>query len=169
MLTASGAFVAFAWTLELTRARFPRWNAQLMKILGPIAHPHEWRRVNSSTWYGTGLLTVAVLCARPACAVGVAVLALGDPIAGFVGRRWGRVRVRHGRTLEGSLAFVVAGTLAAVGALAVFRPETLSMMLAQALVGALAGAVAEVVSTRMDDNFTIPVAAALAASAMGVR
>lgn len=169
LVMAAGGFMAFAWTLEFTRARSPAWNNVLMKILGPIAHPHERTRVNSSTWYATALFVIAVVFPRPACAVGVAVLALADPAAGYIGRRWGRTPIRHGRSLEGSVAFVVAGTFAAVLALTVFHPGPWSTVLGQAIAAAIAGAVVEIVSTRLDDNLTIPIAACTAAVLAGLR
>src|SRR5581483_4565863 len=113
VVLAAGAFALLAWTLETTRAFMPRWNAVLMRLLGAIAHPHERSRVNSSTWYATVLVVIATVCSRPACAVGVAVLAFADPAAGYAGRRWGRTRIRHGRSLEGTLTFVAVGTIAA--------------------------------------------------------
>ncbi len=168
-IAASGAFAALAWTLEISRARSARVNAVLMRVLAPIAHPHEWTRVNSSTWYCTALFTLAIVCARPACVAGVAVLALADPAAGFVGRRWGRTRIRHGRSLEGSLAFVVAGTVAAALALTLFERVPVGTAVLQAAAAALAGALAEIVSSKLDDNLTIPLAAGAAATLFGLR
>lgn len=152
-----------AWTAELSRRRSPRINAMLMRALGPIAHPHEHRRVNSATWYTTALAVLSLFEAPLPAAIGLAVLGFGDPAAALIGRRFGRIAIRHGRTLEGTLAFVIAGFVAALLALLVFAPGlALGAMLGLAAAGAVAGALAELLSLRIDDNLSIPLVAAAA-------
>ena len=118
LAAASGAFVLFAWTCEFARRRSPAVNDRLMRFFGPVAHPQERYRVNSSTWYVTALLLLALLAPTSAAELGVVVLAIADPVAGLIGRRFGRTRLRAGRSLEGTLAFFTAGTLAALAVLA---------------------------------------------------
>ena len=139
-----------------------------MKAFGPVAHAHEHTQVNSSTWYVTALLLLALFAPRLSAEIALVVLGFADPLAGIVGRRFGRTRIRAGRSLEGSLAFVAAGTLAGLGAAAIFHALPFGSMLVLAAVGAVVGAVAEVVSTRLDDNFSIPVTAALGVTLAGV-
>jgi dolichol kinase len=91
LIAVASVFFAAAWTMEAARRRSPEVNERLMRFFGPVAHPHERHRVNSSTWYVTALILLS-------------------------------------------------------------------------LVGAVAGALAELSSTRLDDNFTIPLAAAAAAA-----
>ena len=96
-----------------------------------------------------------------------ALLALADPAASFIGRRWGRTKLIHGRTLQGSMMFVVVGSIAAFAALAIFHGEfglgTAALMAASA---GVAGALAELGSGRLDDNLSIPVISAAAAWAV---
>ncbi len=153
-----------AWSMEAARRRSPAANEVLMRFFSAIAHPQERHRVNSSTWYVTALLILASFFPLRAAELGVVVLGLADPAAGFIGRRFGRTRLRTGRSLEGTLAFVVAGTFAALAALFAFHELPWSSRITLALVGAVAGAVAELVSTRADDNFTIPLTVAVAAT-----
>lgn len=167
MIAIAGGFFVYAWTMELVRRYSPKLNERLMRFYGPIAHPHEWTRVNSATWYCTALLGLALTGSLEICTVAVLVLGAGDPLAAIVGRRWGRTKLLHGRTLEGSLAFVAAGGTLAFGGLALFFPALgLPAAAALAFSGAIAGAVAELLSRRVDDNLTIPIAAGLAAWAM---
>ena len=96
-----------------------------------------------------------------AASVALMVLAVGDPTAALIGRRFGRIRLVHGRSLEGSLAFFGAGVLMALAGLLIYYPM-LSWWTLAALAGfgALCGAVAELFSRRIDDNLSIPVSAA---------
>ena len=170
----AGALAAWAWTAEISRRIFPKVNDLLMAVFAPIAHKHEWTQVNSATWYTTALFLLALLCPPLACSVAVMVLAVADPVAAFVGRRWGTVRLRSGRSLEGFLGFVASAAAVGLATVSVFYPElSLSQALLLVGAGALVGAVTELYSTRWDDNFAIPVAVALAvslvASTIGVQ
>lgn len=168
-LTWLGAAAAgTAWSLELGRRYSVRLNRVLMAIFGKVAHPHESHRVNSSTWYTTALFLLAWLMEPVAAALAVSVLAVSDPAAALVGRRFGRHRLVAGRTVEGSLAFVAAGFLVAMLVLHIYYGElSLSHMALLALGGTLAGAVAELVSERVDDNFSIPMSVACGVTVVG--
>lgn len=162
---AAGAFCVFAWTLELARVVSPGVNALLMKAFKPIARDHERYRVNSSTWYGTALLLIALTAPNAPGMLGVLALALGDPAAGYVGRRFGRFRIFGGKSLEGTVAFAVAslagGLLyAAVSGHLLVGTTT---FWALPLTAAVVGAVVELVATRVDDNLAVPVVTAWAA------
>lgn len=160
LLLPPTAFAVYAWSMEGLRRLSPRVNERLMRFYGPIAHAHERHRVNSATWYGTALVLLVLFASRPGMMAGVAVLGVADPVAGFVGRNWGRRMLRAGRSLEGSLAFFVAGTAAAAVTLALLGMGPFGVVLGVAAVAALVGAVVEILSTRLDDNFTIPIAVA---------
>ncbi len=160
----SGAFALTSWSLEITRRIWPAWNERLVAVFAAVAHPRERFVINSSTWYMTALVALSLTHDPVLCTIGVAVLGVGDPVAAAVGRRWGRVSLLHARTLEGSLAFVIAATAAAWSLLLWLVPEVpWSAGLRLAAWGAVAGAVAEMVSRRVDDNLSIPLAAAGAA------
>jgi len=168
MISISAGFLVMAWTLEALRRNRSGLNDFLMGIFGAMAHPHEWHRVNSGTWFITALFLLALTGSIPVGLTAVAVLGFGDPVAALVGRRWGQTRLLHGRTLEGSLAFVAAGALAAMAVLTIWHPEVgVANAAAIALVAALWGAVAELLTRRVDDNLAIPLVAGGAAWAMG--
>lgn len=158
---------ALGWTLEITRTRSPAINQFCMKLFGKTAHPHEAKGINSATWYATALVPIALARSVPPGVVALLVLGLADPAAAIIGRRFGRRRLVHGRTLEGTLAFVVTGTVAAGAFLAVVHPGLgLGRIAIASAVAATAGAVAELTSKRLDDNLTIPLASFAAAYAI---
>jgi dolichol kinase len=160
-------FCGLAWTMELARRLDGRINTFLMGCFGKVAHPHEHQRVNSATWYATALVLLALTGSPLLAALAVVVLGVGDPVAGYVGRRYGRVKLVNGRSLEGSLAFLgsaLAAALATTWGLGWGRHLSLAQGVGAAAAASLAGAVAELISHRMDDNFTIPVSAAAGAA-----
>jgi dolichol kinase len=160
MMIVAGIGVAACWAMEIGRVFSPRLNDFLCTAMALARHPHETRDVNSATWYTTALLILAVCFSPAVCVLALAILGLADPAAALVGRRWGRIRLIHGRSLEGSATFFVAGALAGVGVLSLWYPEiSLGARVAMAAGAALFGAVAELLSSRVDDNLSIPVAA----------
>ncbi len=163
MLTAAAlSYAGTFWLLEIGRRRSGTVNEVLMKFFRPIAHAHEAKRVNSSTWYATALVLLTLTHSQPLCLIAVGILGVGDPMAAFVGRRFGKIKLLHGRSLEGTLTFFVTGTLVALALLRLFHPALgLGVALAIAAVAAAFGAVAELLSLRVDDNLSVPLAAAL--------
>ncbi len=149
-------FATYAWSMEIGRRIHAPLNAALMRLYAHVAHPHERTQVNSGTWYATALVLLAFFATRPATMAALAVLGVADPIAGFVGRRWGRRLLRAGRSLEGTLGFVVSGALAAAFALWLAGGVAPDRVVLLAFLSGIAGAVAELFSTRLDDNLTIP-------------
>ncbi len=169
LVSIGSVFIVYAWSMEWLRRRSPAFNERLMTFYGPVAHPHEWHRVNSGTWYCTALFILAMTGSPLVCSIGVLVLGVGDPAAALVGRRWGRIKLVNGRSLEGTLTFVLTGILVSAPLCAFVYPEVgFRLILALTGVGAVAGALAELLSSRIDDNLTIPVATGLAAWAVSL-
>ncbi len=153
------AVAIWGWSVEFLRVRSAKMNSAVMKVFGSVAHAHEWHKVNSSTWFVTGLLFIATFFPRPACALAVLSLGVGDPMAGLVGRRWGRTRLRNGRSVEGTVAFAVSATVASLVMLSVVHPGwSLGTRAMLSLAAGVTGAVTELASERLDDNFSIPAA-----------
>jgi dolichol kinase len=164
---AAATLAGSAWILELLRRRSPGFNATLMRFFRRISRPAEAERINSGTWYMTALVVLTLTYSPLLCVIAVSVLGFADPAAAIIGRRFGRIRLRNGRSLEGSLAFVAAGTLAAVAFVQFLAvPPAPAIAWPTALAAAIVGALAELFSRRIDDNFAIPIAALLGAWSM---
>ncbi len=164
MLIIAGGIAAFAWSCEIGKRLSPTVDHWTWVILGRMGHPHERVRVNSATWFSTALLVLALTQSHLVAAVALVVLGLADPAAGLIGRRWGRVQLVHGRTVEGTTAFVLAGALGALAVLRLWHPGlgwglTLGVIAAAVVPAALA----ELFASRIDDNLLVPAAAAAGA------
>ncbi len=153
------------WVFEGVRRAAPRLNALLMRLLGPLAHGCDASRVNSATWYATGIAVVAAAHDPVLVCVALAVLGFGDPAATLAGQRWGLRKLGERRTLEGSVAFFVAGSIAAGVTLFFVAPASaFAASWGIASAAAFAGALAEILSDGIDDNFSVPLFAAGAAA-----
>lgn len=166
IIAAAAAFCVTAWSLEIARRFRPDLNDRLMAMFGKVAHVHERYRVNSSTWYVTALLLLAVSTQRAVSALAVLVLGIGDPVAALIGRRFGRTTLRAGRSLEGSLGFFVSAAITSLVVAHAMIPGGIGWHVAIATVAGLSGAIAEVFSTKLDDNLTIPLAVAASVTAL---
>lgn len=156
MLGFCGAFFIYAWTMELARYLSPKFNERIMRFYNRIAHTHEHKEINSATWYVTALMLLALFASKPAMASAVMVLGVADPAAGFIGRRYGKRKLFAGRSLEGSMAFVLVGFGISLPFLLAFGSWTLTATLGIAALCGLVGAITELFSRRLDDNLTIP-------------
>ena len=86
------------------------------------------------------------------------VMGFGDSAAALVGTRLGKRQLLGGRTLEGSIAFVGAAFMAVFLFRVMFYPAApLAWTAAMALAGATCGALLELLSSRLNDNLTVPV------------
>lgn len=162
-----GILLAIVVVLETTRRFWGGWNELLTRnpFFRPIIRPWEQARPNSASWYVLALFLVALVTPKAAAQIGVLVVAFGDPAATLVGRRWGKVKLYRRKSVVGSLAFVAAAMSACLW-VALVQPVVLPplSLAGMALSVALAGAVVELFSDVVDDNLTVPVAAACVAT-----
>jgi uncharacterized protein (TIGR00297 family) len=120
-------------------------------------------------FYPFSVLLLIVLFPRRLDIVAAAwgIMAFGDGFATIVGRAAGRTPLRWNpdKTAEGSAAFVVAASLAAVALAWWTRPAVaplppLWFTLAAPIAAAVVAAFAETLPVRLDDNLSVPAAAA---------
>jgi len=163
MLWAALGFFIYAWSMELLRRRVPRINDWLMGLYGRVAHPHEWHRINSATWFTTALLLLALTGRPMLCAMACAVLGLADPAAALVGRRFGRTKLVNGRSLQGTTAFFIVAFIVSLAIAMGLHGFALGIAAVAAAGAAAVSALVELFSRRVDDNLTIPLAAAAGA------
>jgi dolichol kinase len=102
-------------------------------------------------------LIVLLFFPRMIALASIAILSIGDPAAGFVGRNFGRLKIAGKKTLEGTSAGIIFSLLFA----SLFVPVYI------ALAGAVAGLFFELFSFKIggidvDDNFIVPIASGTA-------
>ncbi|MFA6030208.1 MAG: hypothetical protein WC969_10165 [Elusimicrobiota bacterium] len=117
-LVLLGLWILVEGGLELARLARPGLNEALMRVFGGIHREKESAQVSGVFWTSLGCW-LSVLCwgARPeAVTAGLCCLAFGDAAAALVGRRFGRTRLRSGKTLEGTLACFAACLLSCAAA-----------------------------------------------------
>jgi dolichol kinase len=148
--------------LEVSRRFSPRFNDFMVyKVFGAISRPQERYKTNSASYYLLALVIITLLTPHTAVCLAVLVLGFGDPVASFVGSRWGKYRLANDKSLIGFLSFFAVSLLASLAYLVMATSLPWSQIALIAGCIAMVGALVELFSHKFDDNFTIPVACAL--------
>jgi dolichol kinase len=187
---ANGLAIATAYALLFTHAQIVRvfgaiaclvYIADRVRIAYPdvVARRAPWVnrfflraeeqvREAAMTPFAIAVLLTILTVPKLAALIAIYTLAVGDPLAAIVGIRFGRRRITHNRSLEGSFAFFAATVTIAV---LVFRWGSEATPLSIASTSASIGAVAticELLPLRIDDNLTIPIVVGFASWAFAV-
>ena len=107
------------------------------------------RLVVAPLYLAVGVIVSLLIFPKSIAYASITIVAVGDPVASYFGRRFGRTHVRQ-KTLEG----FVAGLVASFAAALVWVPLPL------ALAGSACGMLLELLGI-LDDNFAIPTGAGL--------
>src|SRR5690606_21101588 len=100
--------------LDMLRFYVPALNRRVRQDFGPFMRDYELNSLSGSTWFFFSSLISIALFPKAAVALGLLYLGLGDPLASWVGLRWGKRRLPGGKSLEGSLTFFGVSTVAGV-------------------------------------------------------
>ncbi len=148
-------FSVVAVVLEVGRASLPTVNDLLIKLL-PFFKPHERFQITGATYYWLSATFVVFAFPEDIAVLALLFLAFGDPFATVIGSRDHRARI-FGKSIAGTAAFAAVAVIA--GTVATLHPE---IDLVWWLVpGAIVAAVAELLPSPLDDNVTVPLAAAI--------
>ncbi len=159
-----GVLLGIFFILEVSRRFSTRFNDFMVyKLFGAISRPQERYKTNSASYYLLALTIITLLTPKTAVCAAALVLAFGDPVAAWAGGRWGKMRLSNDKSLMGAFAFFSAAFTVVMIYLTVSPVAlTFSHKLMAAVTMAAVGAGVELFSHDLDDNFTIPVACALA-------
>lgn len=163
MVLALAALAAGGLGLDLARFRVEGLNRIFLRWLAPLLKSDEGRRITGATYMAIAALVVFLVFDRPVAVAALLFMSLGDPAAALVGRRMPGLRI-FGKSPVGTAAFIavswaVAGLL--VGSGVVDYHWGL-------MAGAVAAGLAELAPLPVDDNITVPIAAATAMYFFGV-
>jgi len=114
------------------------------KLADEIAREEERSRVATHIYFAVASFIVVYFFPRNIAIGAITVATIGDALAAIIGKTLGRHRFSNGKSLEGSLAYLITG-------LAILTPL---MGLLPALIGATAGMIAEFYDFPPDDNFS---------------
>ncbi|MCX7978929.1 MAG: hypothetical protein N2578_07990, partial [Bdellovibrionaceae bacterium] len=147
--------------VDFLRLRFAPLNELTLVLMGPLMRDCERNSIAGTTWLLAGVLLVAWIFPHEVTAISILFLAFADPVASFIGLKFGKDKILGGKTLQGFFGGYVACALAGFSYL-YFQGQDALRSLVFAMIAALIGALAELLPVAgIDDNFTLPVFSAV--------
>lgn len=161
-----GGLAAFFFPLDWLRRTRPALNSATMRVFGPVMRQHESHAFSGLSYLLLGGLILLAFFERHVINLALLFLAVGDPLASYVGIRFGRDRILGNKTLQGTLAgFFACATIA--GVYYYLNGLMTERLLIVAPVSGLIGAATELIPIgKLDDNLTCPVLSAIGLTAL---
>lgn len=153
-----GTIVAIFFMGEFLRFTNPKINNLVFRVFRPIMREGEKHSLNSATYYIISMATVYFLFPVEVAVLCLMFLALGDPVAGIIGIKFGKHPMTKNASVEGFLACGYVCALISylfVGHIFDVNLSKFSLVAFSALAGIIA-AVSEILFPKWDDNLVMP-------------
>jgi dolichol kinase len=153
-----GTIACIVYIVDRVRIAYPETIARHAPWINrTLVRAEEQVRESSMIPFVIAVLLTMITVPKHAALVAIYTLAVADPLAAVVGIRFGRRRITHNRTLEGSLAFLGATVVIALLVLRWGTAATPLVIAEVAVTVGLVGVACELLPLRVDDNLTIPI------------
>jgi len=159
--------LCICWVLfvpaDFMRQRNSEMNRNLMRLFQPIMRKTEVDRLAGTTYLLTGVILIASLFDRGVVAISLLFLAFADPIASYIGIKYGKDKIFGHKSVQG---FMAAFFVCAIVCYIYLSSNGVHQhLLIASLLAGLVGALAELIPLwKLDDNFTMPVLSSLGLS-----
>lgn len=158
-----GIVACVVYVLDRVRMHYPELMARLPTINRGLFRAEEQMREAAATPFAIATLLTILTFPKTVALLAIYTLAIADPLAAVVGIRFGKHPLVGWKTLEGSLAFLVATLLVSVAVLGWETHVPLGTRLEASFLIAALGTALETLPVRIDDNLTIPLGVAAVA------
>lgn len=141
---------------DFLRQRNKELNKSISRWFRPIMRSSEYDKLAGTTYLLTGALLITLVFDKGVVSLSLLFLAFADPIASFVGIKYGKDKIFGHKSVQGFVAgFCVC---ALVCYIYLFYNKVEHFVLIVSLLAGLVGALAELIPLgKLDDNFTMPV------------
>ncbi|MGZ3691247.1 MAG: diacylglycerol/polyprenol kinase family protein [Pseudobdellovibrio sp.] len=149
--------------MDIIRQKNPEFNRTLSNIFRPIMRSSELNRLAGTTYLLTGTLVITLLFNTGVVSLSLLFLAFADPIASYVGIKYGKDKIFGHKSVQGFIAaFAVCSVLCFIF---LYYNQVQEHLLVVSLFAGLIGALAELIPLgKLDDNFSMPVLSSLGLS-----
>lgn len=159
--------LVLAWILfvptDFLRQKNEQLNTYLLSVFKPIMRTSELNRLAGTTYLISGTLLIAIFFNKGIVALSLLFLAFADPIASYIGIKYGKDKIFGHKSVQGFIAAFVVCTLLSYAFL--YYNQVQEYILIASLLAGFVGALAELIPLgRLDDNFTMPVISSIGLS-----
>jgi diacylglycerol kinase (CTP) len=156
-------FVACAILIpfDFLRLKYKKLNDVALIFMGPLMRNSEVKNAAGTTYLLAGVAVIAIFFPKPIVGLSLLFLAFADPLASYVGIRYGKDKILGNKSIQGFLmAFSVCAVITFLF-LSGFDLLVSRRVVIAALCG-MVGAFAELLPiAKLDDNLTMPILSAL--------
>lgn len=166
-LWVSITLLSICWVLfvpaDFMRQKNSEMNRSVLRLFQPIMRKNEVDRLAGTTYLLTGVILIASFFDRGVVALSLLFLAFADPIASYVGIKYGKDKIFGHKSVQGFMAaFFVCAVLCYIY---LSSNGVHEHILIASLLAGLVGALAELIPLwKIDDNFTMPVLSSIGLS-----
>lgn len=151
--------------VDIVRQNNPNVNKSLTRLFQPIMRSSELNRLAGTTYLLTGVILIAFIFNRGVVSISLLFLAFADPIASYIGIKYGKDKIFGHKSVQGFAAAFFVCTIVCYVYLA-YSQISQHILIASLLAG-LVGALAELIPLgKLDDNFSMPVLSSLGLSVL---
>ena len=156
LLILSFGVICFEWT----RLRSAKLNRVFCVVASPLMRDCEADAPTGVGFYLLGISLALFLFEREVALLACCYLIFADPLAALIGSLFGKTKIWHGRSIEGTLTFFAVSLVINLVFYKLGMFNDVKNFALFSLITALGSAVAEVVchGKYLDDNLVIPVA-----------
>lgn len=159
-LTLASAIMFVFVVGDLIRQKWPALNEFAVHAFGPILRESEINRLAGTTYLLSGVVFVSFLFPHVVVSLTLLFLAFADPLASYVGLRYGKEKIFGPKTLQG---FFAAFFTCSVITVVYFYMQNFptDRLIVIGLIAGMIGALAELFPIgKLDDNLTMPLLSA---------
>lgn len=150
----------FSLTVDVLRRFSPQFNESVLKIMGPLMREYERNGFAGTTFLLFGVFTIIWVFPSTIVHLALLFLAVADPVASYVGIRYGKDKIFRSKSLQGTMAAFAVCTLITAVYCYSYNLMTDRILIVSLLAG-LGGSASELIEIgKLDDNFTLPILAA---------
>jgi len=165
----SMSILSFSWLIlvpaDFFRKKNSKFNRYVVGVFRSIMRNSELNRLAGTTYLLTGALVITLFFNKGVVALSLLFLAFADPLASYVGIKYGKDKLFGHKSVQGFIAaFAVCAVLSFIY---LFYNQVQDYILIVSLLAGLIGALAELIPVaKLDDNFTMPVFSSIGLSVL---
>ena len=144
--------------IDIVRQFYKPLNDAMVKLFRPFIRESEINDLAGTTYLLSGAALLALAFPRPVIEMSMLFLAVADPLASYVGIKYGKRKIYGNKSYAGFFAAFLACTAISIAYLSIRKGFSGFELLYLAPLCGLAGAAAETLEFGgIDDNFSLPV------------
>ena len=146
--------------VDILRQSIPTLNRVVCLILSPIMRESERNTMAGTSWLMIGTSVLVFSFSQDVVTLSLLFLAIADPLASFVGNKYGKDKIVGDKSLQGTLAAFFACMIVSA-CYFYFNNLMTERILIVSLLAGIIGALSELLPIwKLDDNLTLPLLSA---------